>query len=56
MPLIYAEFFEKEDDYHWLKTDHLNEQIQQYYNMVATHPATHTTTSGPAGQVQLLWE
>ena len=52
LPPIYAEVFEEEDGHHWLKTNRLNEQIQQCYNMVATYPATPATTSGPAGQVR----
>ena len=52
LPPIYAEFFEEKDGHHWLRTNHLNEQIQQYYNMVATYPATPASTSGPAGQVR----
>ena len=52
LPPIYAEFFDEEDGHHWLKTNHLNELMQQYYNMVATYPATPSTTSGPAGQVR----
>ena len=54
VPLIYGEFFEWEDGHLWLKTRHLNEQIQQYYNMIASYPATPSTTSGPAGQVHSL--
>ena len=54
LPHIYAEFFEEEDGHLWLKTRHLNEQIQQCYNIVASYPATPSTTSGPAGQVHSL--
>ena len=52
LPTIYTEFFEEENGHHRLRTNHLNEQIQQYYNMVATYPATPASTSGPAGQVR----
>ena len=51
LPAIYAECFEEEDRYHWLKTSHLNEQIQRVYNLVVTYPGTPATPSGPAGQV-----
>ena len=51
LPPIYAEFFEEEDGHHWLKTNRLSEQMQQFYNLVATYPATPASSSGPAGQV-----
>ena len=54
LPHIYAEFFEEEDGHLWLKTRHVNEQLQQCYNMIASYPATPSTTSGPAGQVHSL--
>ena len=51
LPPICAECFEEEDGHHWLKTSHLNERIQQCYNLVVTYPGTLATPSGPAGQV-----
>ena len=51
LPPTYAEFFVEDDGHHWLRTNHLNEQIQQFYNIVATYPATAATASGPAGKV-----
>ena len=52
LPYIYAEFFEEEDGQHWLKTSHLNQQIQQCYNLVGSYPSVHGANSGPAGQVR----
>ena len=52
LPHIYAVFFEEENGHNWLKTSHLNQFIQQYYNVAANYPATPATIGGPAGQVR----
>ena len=51
LPHIYSECFGKDDGHHWLKTSHLNEQIQQCYNLVVNYPGARAIPSGPAGQV-----
>ena len=49
---LYPDFFTEVNGQRWLNTRHLNQQIQKYYNMLASDPATHTIAgSGPAGQV-----